>query len=508
MPWRCSKPECGHTWGRAISQRTGTVPDCPKCKGRILIKGHNDLATTHPHLAATAIGWDPTEYQAGSEKTLLWGCENDGCDETWEQPVKKRIQNNGCQKCSNSWNYLQVGYNDLATTHPHLAKELVDIDPTTVKEGANIRALWKCSKPSCQHEWRTVIANRAQKHSGCPVCQGRVAKYGVNDIYTQYPHLVVQVYGWDPRTIPVGSKKRLMWKCDKKECSWKWLADAYSRTVGGTGCPSCTNRVLNKGYNDLATKRPDLIAEAQFDPTEIIYTSHKMVQWKCAVKKCSWVWKTKLYARSKNPKKICPSCTNHVLNKGYNDLATLRPDLAIEAQFNPTEHRCNEKRRLPWKCSTPGCGHTWKTTIKQRAIYNTGCAKCAKTGGYRDNEPGYLYLLTRTIEGKQQTQIGISNKPEKRLAQHKRNNWQTVATLGPCDGQQIHTIEQTFLHTIRNTHNIRTGLKAFPKKFDGYTEAWWNDDYSTRTIADILSTCGIAPETILHVTEQKEGTRV
>lgn len=503
MPWKCAKETCEYVWKAEIALRTSSVPDCPKCKGRVLIKGHNDLLTTHPEIAATAYGWNPSEYRAGSEQKMKWKCNAKGCEEIWTQMIKSRIHNNGCQRCSQSWNYIEVGYNDLATTHPNLVKELVNVDPTTIKEGSNLKVEWKCSKEDCGHVWKTVVANRAQKKSGCPACQGRVAEYGVNDIYTNYPTLAQEAYGWDPKTIPVGSKKKLAWKCKVKECSWIWKTTPYNRINKKTGCPSCTNRVLNKGYNDLATRRPDLISQAQFDPYNTIYVSQNVVRWKCDKKECSYEWNLRLFNRSKNKNISCPSCSNRVLNKGYNDLATKRPDLAAEALFNPTEYTTVVRIKKRWKCSQKNCGHVWSATIKSRTKVGTGCPKCAHGGGYNKELPGYLYLIERTYYGKLQTQIGISNYPKQRLATHKRNRWQPIEILGACEGKQISEIEQMFLKKIKKQYNIRTGKKAFSKKFDGYTEAWWSNDYPVTSIADILKTCEITFDELQHAKEGK-----
>ena len=59
-----------------------------------------------------------------------------------------------------------VGKNDLATTHPLLAKEADGWDPKTVIAGTGKKLNWKCSK---DHKWEAAGSNRV-KGSGCPVC--------------------------------------------------------------------------------------------------------------------------------------------------------------------------------------------------------------------------------------------------------------------------------------------------------------------------------------------------
>lgn len=50
--WKC--PICGCEWSRELGTALKSNL-CPACDGRVLVKGYNDLATTHPELAAE---WD------------------------------------------------------------------------------------------------------------------------------------------------------------------------------------------------------------------------------------------------------------------------------------------------------------------------------------------------------------------------------------------------------------------------------------------------------------------
>lgn len=64
------------------------------------------------------------------------------------------------------------GLNDLATTHPHLAEELVDQSlATRLTFGVAKRVRWRCQK---KHEWNTKVYVRTLLGAGCPDC----AKYG------------------------------------------------------------------------------------------------------------------------------------------------------------------------------------------------------------------------------------------------------------------------------------------------------------------------------------------
>ena len=95
-------------------------------------KDKKPLSETHPELAKEAYGWDPTTVVAGTNKKLDWKCKQ---GHTWIASGVKRTAGQGCPVCSNR-NVLK-GFNDMATTHPELAKEAHGWDPTTVRAGTN-----------------------------------------------------------------------------------------------------------------------------------------------------------------------------------------------------------------------------------------------------------------------------------------------------------------------------------------------------------------------------------
>ena len=71
----------------------------------------------------------------------------------------------GCAVCSG--HQVEVGWNDLQTTHPQLALEAEGWDPTTVTAGSSrAKKKWKCANG---HIWQTSVAQRSDGH-GCPTC--------------------------------------------------------------------------------------------------------------------------------------------------------------------------------------------------------------------------------------------------------------------------------------------------------------------------------------------------
>lgn len=98
--------EKGHVFNSLVSTvfQTGKF-GCPICSGRRVLKGYNDLWTTHPKIAA--ILKDPEDgykYNAGSNKKLVWVCPDCG-NETLATPNKMTARINLCTLCSSDTSY-------------------------------------------------------------------------------------------------------------------------------------------------------------------------------------------------------------------------------------------------------------------------------------------------------------------------------------------------------------------------------------------------------------------
>ena len=164
VAWKCVN---NHIFQAVVHSRALQGTGCPICSNQQLLVGYNDLATTHPELAAQADGWDPTTVIAGNHKQFVWKCL---LDHTWSASLTNRTnRGSACPICANQ--SVLVGFNDLATTHPELATQADGWDPTTVIAGSNKKAKWICENG---HRWSSVLASRTRMGVGCPSC----AKFG------------------------------------------------------------------------------------------------------------------------------------------------------------------------------------------------------------------------------------------------------------------------------------------------------------------------------------------
>ncbi len=459
LNWKCQK---NHHWKAAVySRKVGG--GCPVCSNRKLLTGFNDIATTHPDLAKEAHGWDPTKTMAGTSKKLTWKCS---IGHVWHVSGNSRVNyNTRCPFCNNS--KVFSGFNDLATTHPDLAKEAHGWDPTKVMTESHKKLEWICSK---QHLWISEVRGRVFGN-GCPVCSNRKLLTGFNDIATTHPDLAKEAHGWDPTKTMAGTSKKLTWKCQNGH---SWVSAGYSR-LNGHNCPYCVNQKVLSGFNDLATTHPELAKEAhRWDPKKVIAGTSKKMTWMCHL---GHKWEAGGNNRALGGN--CPYCMNKKVLKGFNDLATTHPELAKEAISQNVIHlTAGSSRKIKWKCQQ---NHIWSASVSHR-VHGRGCPSCA-TSGFDPNKNGYIYFL---IQPKwEMYQIGITNSPEDRLERHKKNGFELLELRGPIDGHTAQELETAMLRFLKS-QKADLSPDHVAGKFDGYSESWTIDSFQVNNLKELI----------------------
>jgi hypothetical protein len=229
VEWLCPK---GHKYVAKPVYRTVRKQGCPVCAGKKVVAGFNDLSSTHPELAKEAFDFDPQKLSSGSHKIVKWKCPK---GHIFSSVLKQRTtgKKSNCSVCSGD--QVMPGVNDIATTHPELADESLNWDPTKYSAGHNKKLGWTCP---LGHTWEASPNTRTNLKSGCPTCNGNKILRGFNDLMTLFPALIPEVSGWDPSEISPGTHKKYEWICSKNH---KWLASPHERTrKQSRGCPSCS----------------------------------------------------------------------------------------------------------------------------------------------------------------------------------------------------------------------------------------------------------------------------
>ena len=523
--WKCQK---GHTWNTLVFQRSRMGTGCPYCSNQRVWPGFNDLKTRYPELADQAYGWDPSTVLAGGAKRFDWKCN---AGHVWTASMVNRVsKSTGCPYCSGRRAYK--GKSDLRTTNPDLAVQAHGWDPTTLGPGSHEAKEWICPQG---HVWEARVFSRTRAKSKCPYCAKVKLLPGFNDLLTLFPSVAAEANGWDPKQMLAGSASRGSWQCLEGHV---WTTSISSRTSKETGCPYCSNQRVMAGFNDLASKRPDLAAEANgWDPTKVLYSAITRKVWKCPVghiwegqvvqrfrggpcpfcsrqkvlagfndlktthpalaqeangwdpskflsgsaKKVKWEcvnqhqWAATIIDRAHKGAR-CPYCTNRYVKLGFNDLLTTHPELAAEADgWDPAEVMAGTTKSLPWKCNKR---HHWRTSPANRAA-GSECPGCSKYG-FNPSKPGYLYLMRHEIW--QLVQIGITNDVERRIKEHAKHGWELVDLKGPMNGAGTRALEQKILKAIKDS-GVKTGSEATSERFSGYTESWALRDFAPTSIS-------------------------
>lgn len=254
--WVCIK---GHEYEMLVSSMVKGY-GCPVCANKKILKGFNDLKTTHPDITKEWSGKNdfcPDEIIAGSHKKAWWVCPKG--HEYYMKILARANLGRNCHYCSND-KVLQ-GFNDLATTHPDIAKQWSNkniLKPTEVTFGSDKKAWWVCSKG---HESFVTIKTKINCEIICGYCSNYKVLKGFNDLFTTHKELTKQ---WSEKNdisfydVTYGSKQKVWWKC---HLGHEWEATVNSRT-GGRDCPKCS---LGKRVSKPEQAVADFVKSLDFD---------------------------------------------------------------------------------------------------------------------------------------------------------------------------------------------------------------------------------------------------
>lgn len=494
------------------------------------------LSESHPHIAKEAHGWDPNQTNIGSKQKLEWRCAK---GHIYEMQVGLRTQRGyGCPYCSNR--RVWVGFNDLGTTFPEIAAEAYGWDPKSITAGNDKNREWICPK---SHIYiAKSMARTGRNRTGCPYCAHQKILVGFNDLATTHPDTAKDADGWDPKEFISGSKIMKDWICSEGH---KTKSTIFNRARAKIGCGICNNSIILSGFNDLATKFPEIAKEAHdWDPSKVSAYSNKKARWKCQNKH---IYSSYIYSRTYGGNN-CPICVNQSLLVGFNDLETTHPELSKEAHgWDPKSVTYGSEVKQEWKCklghifkASPnsrtsedkqsGCpycssksllvgfndlktkfpeiareadgwdpttlisgsrkqmnwkcqyGHKFKASLDNRTRGGTSCPSCTQFG-FDPNKDAYLYFLSHESWG--MFQIGITNVPEVRLASHMRLGWEVLELRGPMEGFLTQNWETDILKMLKHFGADLSNEKV-AGRFDGYTEAWSKSTFFASSITELM----------------------
>lgn len=228
-----------------------------------------------------------------------------------------------------------------------------------------------------------------------------VQQYDLTDkshsISNLFPELLSE---WDyekngkvsPEYVNYGSMRKYWWKCSI--CGNEWLMSPNARTNQKQGCPICSavkkGESLKRRHVDekgsLFDNRKDVLDEWDYEkntvsPKDISSGSRSRVWWKCS--KCKGSYITAVYNKTKDKPTKCPYCSGEKVLVGYNDFATVHPELLEEWDYKkneemsiyPTALTSGSRMKVYWKCKH--CSYEWQATIGDRSR-GSGCPICVR----------------------------------------------------------------------------------------------------------------------------------
>jgi hypothetical protein len=132
--------------------------------------------------------------------------------------------------------------------------------------------------------------------------------------------------------------------------------------------------------------------------------------------------------------------------------------------YSVTEYKTTHEK-VQILCRQEGHGAFWQ--LPSSHLSGRGCPRCKETG-YRDNKPGYLYILTDDDI----TKVGITNKNPKircaTIAGNSNKNLRVLKSYLFEDGKIPLNVETKVLRELRSIY------KNPPTRFDGYKECFYD----------------------------------
>lgn len=336
--WKCRQSSHLHSYLATVGTRI-KGRRCQFCAGIKILPGYNDWASIYP---LQSLSWDheanvdgdgniidPSTLGVENREQRSWICLEGNHARTISISAAIRGEKTGkrCRTCS--------GYKSIPgeSDAPSLFPELLERLDTSQHDKQSLEGIhpgnrdiefnWICIEG---HSWKRSVAEEI-RGKGCNKCLGREVWVGHTDLSSQYPEIAKEyclelnlsddtALDLPPDQVHVGSNSYSWWRCLEHRHEWK--TTVQRRTLENTGCPFCSDRRVWPGYNDLATKRPDLVDEIDFDkhpelnPSQVLWVSHDYLNWVC---EHDHPWPAQIYMRTKPGKSQrptgCPSCADY-----------------------------------------------------------------------------------------------------------------------------------------------------------------------------------------------------
>ena len=377
--WVCAKE---HKWQASPNNRS-KGNGCPVCAGRKIEPGYNDFATIYPELVKE---WHPTKNKTlqptqvtigNTTEKVWWLCPS---GHEYQATIYHRNHGTGCPACQR----------ELKTSFP---------------EQAILFYFRKCTRAMSRYllNGKTEIdiylpeLNVGIEYDGYRYHSGQEARkkeMRKDKIVNEAGIILFRVKEIKSESEIIPDDRAIYCKYD---ANYRYISDVMLELMKRIA--ENTNRILpvvdininrdssiiysqyieGKKQNSLAEKETELTKEwhptknGYLRPNMISFSSAKKVWW---LGKCGHEWQASVDNRRHG--NGCPICAGFQVLEGYNDLATIFPELAKEwclernGDLLPTQVTRGSRKKVWWICSE---GHEYESSVSNR-VFGRGCPVC------------------------------------------------------------------------------------------------------------------------------------
>ena len=359
------------------------------------ISGIDDLETLYPDIAKE---WHPllngtlhpSDVLPGSNRKVDWICSK--CGYAWKARIYNRaFLGRGCPCCAGK--VAVKGVNDLATTHPEIAKEWYqplngDITPYDVTYGCGKKVSWLCPRG---HIYSATVGHRTcGSGTKCPICNsGRQTSFAEQALFYYIKHVFPSAVNRYKKIFSKGMELDIYipnlkigieydgvyWHNKKQEIHEREQRKYDICKEHGIRLFRVREQKKNKDENPPA----DWCLFLSNDKTNEVELNWGIKQ---VIKKM---------ISETNVKGACIPNVDvnrdrfdilaYLVGPVKNSVQELAPELVKEwdykrnGELKPDMISGGSSQSVYWICST--CGYNWEATIHHRVKGHTGCPKCA-----------------------------------------------------------------------------------------------------------------------------------
>lgn len=353
---------------------------CPYCAGQKVWQGFNDLESQKPDLAkewnyAKNAPLRPSDFTVGSGKKVWWICDK---GHEWQASIDNRVKKRGCPICDQEnkssfpeqaiFFYLKKYFPDTVNRDRDTIGMELDIYIPSLKIAIEYDgAAWHDGEKAQDREYRKnnlcikngILLIRVREddisYDDCAMCIRRRDLHSlvdldrvINEVFDTISSSITPDVDTERDFNSIQEQLVLSEKSDSLEVLFPEVAKQWHPTKNGNTKPSMIKAHSNRKYWWVCEK------------------GHE--------------WQSVVSSRTTGKYRSgCPYCSNQRVLKGYNDFATVYPNLLSEWDYekntdvSPEKITARTDKKVWWICSQK---HSYQQAVLNK-VNGCGCPYCS-----------------------------------------------------------------------------------------------------------------------------------